>query len=404
MTAGPPVSIVIVSRRRPAELRRCLAAIRHVDHPDFEVVVVADPAGLEAAAGEPVRRVGFDVANISAARNLGIAHAAGAVVAFTDDDAVPEPLWLARLTAVFADPAVAAAGGTILSRNGFDAEWSGGVVDRHLAEWSFARGDRAPAPGPGHAVEIKGANCAYRREVLVAAGGFDPALAFHLDETELNLRLAALGHRAVFVPGARVHHLKAASATRRSDRTPLDLTLVGASTAVTLRRLGGDGPALDAARSSLTAARRRQLLAMMVSGRLEPPAVGRLLAQLADGFDEGRTRTLPPVAPLSATVTGTFLRYPSAARPPIELAARPWAARRMLVRGRALALDGTPVRAFVFSPTALFHRRSFAQGVWLQTGGLFGRSRRDDPLFRLFRFGARLARESALGRDGFRNT
>ena len=76
-----PVSLVIASLGRPMSLRRCLTAVAQLDYPAFEVVVVADAAGLTVARDFPAKTVGYDQANISAARNLGIAAAAGAVAA-----------------------------------------------------------------------------------------------------------------------------------------------------------------------------------------------------------------------------------------------------------------------------------------------------------------------------------
>ena len=105
------VSVVIVSRHRPALLRRCLLGLTQQDLPGFEVVVVADPAGIAAAQGFAAKTVVYDEPNISAARNLGIAQAAGGIVAFIDDDAVPEPTWLSRLSAPFVDAQVIAATG-----------------------------------------------------------------------------------------------------------------------------------------------------------------------------------------------------------------------------------------------------------------------------------------------------
>ncbi|MCB2123539.1 MAG: glycosyltransferase, partial [Rhodobacteraceae bacterium] len=65
------------------------------------------------------------------ARNLGLAAAAGEIVAFIDDDAVPEPRWLARLTAPFADPGIAAAGGFVVGRNGISFQWRASCADSH---------------------------------------------------------------------------------------------------------------------------------------------------------------------------------------------------------------------------------------------------------------------------------
>ena len=125
------VSVVIVSRRRPALLRRCLLGLTQQDLPGFEVVVVADPAGIAAVQGFAVKTVGFDEPNISAARNLGIAQAGGEVVAFIDDDAVPEPTWLSRLTVPFSDPAVIAATGFVRGRNGVSFQWKAPWARRH---------------------------------------------------------------------------------------------------------------------------------------------------------------------------------------------------------------------------------------------------------------------------------
>ncbi|MDA0962996.1 MAG: glycosyltransferase family A protein, partial [Proteobacteria bacterium] len=127
------LSIVVVSRGRPDGLMRCLTAIAQQRHAPFEVIVVADPAGVARVRQWPqaghVKIVPFDEANISAARNAGIAQAAGEAVAFIDDDAVPEPTWAGRMAAAFADQGVAAAGGFVLGRNGISWQWRAQSVD-----------------------------------------------------------------------------------------------------------------------------------------------------------------------------------------------------------------------------------------------------------------------------------
>ncbi len=132
MTA-PSVSVVVVSRARPGELRRCLLGLFQLDYPAFEIVLVADPLGLRAAEASGyqgrIKTVAFDEANISAARNLGIQAAAGEIVAFIDDDAVPEPAWLTHLSAAFEADDVEAAGGYVRGRNG----------DRVPIPWRLAR-------------------------------------------------------------------------------------------------------------------------------------------------------------------------------------------------------------------------------------------------------------------------
>lgn len=107
-------SVIIVSRGRPDALRRCLLGVAQLQYRAFEVVVVACPLGIavteQAGFLSEIKCVEFDEANISAARNLGLQHAAGDIVAFIDDDAVPEPLWLHHLVAPAARADVAAMG------------------------------------------------------------------------------------------------------------------------------------------------------------------------------------------------------------------------------------------------------------------------------------------------------
>ncbi|MEL6702483.1 MAG: glycosyltransferase, partial [Pseudomonadota bacterium] len=87
-------SVVVVSRHRAEALRRCLVSLQQVWAVAFEVIVVADPAGIDAVGDMPgVIRIPFDAANIAQARNLGIDAARGDIISFIDDDAVAEPCW-----------------------------------------------------------------------------------------------------------------------------------------------------------------------------------------------------------------------------------------------------------------------------------------------------------------------
>lgn len=372
MTGAPPVSLVIVSRHRPAALLRAVTAVRQLDHPQLELVIVADPAACAALQGLVAKIVPFDQPNISAARNLGIAQAAGEIVLFLDDDAVPEPTWASRLAAPFADPQVIAATGFVRGRNGLSFQWRAAEVDR------FGQDHALPVPetpslhagSPGRAVKTQGTNCAFRRDVLAAAGGFDPAFRFYLDEADLNLRLGGQGLTAV-VPGAQVHHGYAASARRRSDRAPLTLHEVAASTAVFLRR-HADAAALAAGWPQLWHDQRRRLLRMMVEGRIEPRDLRRLLATLEAGWHDGIQRPLALPPPIPAPPP--FLPLPGTGpRPGQVLAGRIWQARSLARQAESALAAGRIVTVFRLSPTILRHWHRFhPRGYWIQTGGLFG--------------------------------
>lgn len=393
----PRASVVIVSRHRAAALRRCVLALRQSDHPQMELIVVADPAGLAALGEGPWKTAAFDVPNISAARNLGLDLAAGEVVALIDDDAVPEPTWLSRLVAPFADPRVAAAGGFVRGRNGISYQWRAMEVDRTGADHPLEVAGTGPTFRAGdatRAVKTQGTNCAFRRSALMQIGGFDPAYAFYLDEADVNLRLAAQGHLTAIVPGAEVHHGFLESAQRAPDRTPLTLFDIGASSAVFLRRHAPEAewpPAFDRLRREQA----DRLAGYAARGRLNPAQVRGLMETLEVGLAAGQGRSLDALAPRGA-VAPPFLALPGTGpRPGCLLAGRIWSRKRLAAEATRRA-GPEIVTVLCLAPTARPHRMRFTEGgYWEQAGGLFGRADRIGPRLRWWSFARRVQEEAA---------
>ncbi|MDP5366995.1 MAG: glycosyltransferase [Paracoccaceae bacterium] len=396
----PQVSVVIVSRQRPADLSLCLAAVARLTYPAYEVIVVADQSGLEAISRLPfsgsIKSVAFDEPNIAAARNRGIAQAAGQIVAFLDDDAVPEPRWLDHLVLPFLDPGVAAAGGYVLGRNGISYQWRGRIVEQTGQARDVTLNQRNPTvltPPPGWAVKTEGTNMAVRRDVMAQMGGFDPAFHFYLDETDVNMRLAALGYSTAIVPLAQVHHGYAASPQRRQDRTVRDLRQIAASTVVFLRK-HCPSARHDATLGAALAEQRKRLLSQMIAGQQEPRDIRRLLQGWSEGLADGRLRNL--TAPMSMPdPQAEFLPFQSLFSSGHRIVQGYLTqARALRDQARRLAEGGQTVSLFLLSRTALYHRVRFdPAGYWEQTGGVFGRSDRSDPLFRVGRLKTRVARE-----------
>ena len=193
------VSIVIPTRNRAADLRRCLEALAEQSYPLARVeILVCDDGSTEPleatiAAGQerglPLRLLRQAPAGPAAARNLGIRAARGAIIALTDSDTIPDPAWLERLIeALTAHPEAAGVEGRVQANNEGEFEPLG--------------------EGP---VNLRGGvfltcNCAYRRTALVAAGGFDETFPFPAyEDTELAARITQCGP-IIWQPEALVLH------------------------------------------------------------------------------------------------------------------------------------------------------------------------------------------------------
>src|SRR5438105_79625 len=97
------VTVAVATMSRPSALARCVASILGADAVPGELVIVdqsqdTTTADLVAAAGwdrlVPVTYVRQTQRGLAASRNAAIGHAARPIVAFTDDDCVPDDRWL----------------------------------------------------------------------------------------------------------------------------------------------------------------------------------------------------------------------------------------------------------------------------------------------------------------------
>ena len=392
------VSVVVVSRGRPDDLVLCLQALEQQFYTNFEIVVVADsPSMRQISLPDYVKAHAFDEPNVARARNLGIAKAAGEIVAFIDDDAVAEPNWLNHLVAPFAQDEVMASGGYVFGRNGISYQWTGLSVDREGWDHPLDHMDEAPAvfttERNGRAIRTQGTNMALSRQALVDLGGFDPVFAFFHDDSDLNMRVAQAGGMTAIVPRALVHHRSAASTLRRPDRTPTDLGPIGAGRAAFHRKYLTPGE-WARGREELWEAQHRRLCAFLVDGRCEPIDVERLLDSLLNGYDEGllldvgEQVTFPDPPPPFARVSrdGSHSHH--------VLAGGRQDRARLMREAASLRDQGARVSLLILDRTSRFHAVRFADGVWEQSGGVFGKSLRSDRMFVRWVYEDRVARES----------
>lgn len=374
-------------------LSRCLSGIAQLDYGNFEVVVVADLAGC-AVVPDGMLAVPFDQPNISAARNLGISNAAGDIIAFIDDDAVPEPTWLKYLVQPFSDPEVAASGGFVIGRNGISFQWKARMAfpDGSAVTMAVSENESTVLQGePGRAIKTEGTNMAFRARVLRDMNGFDTAFAFFLDETDLNMRLAAMGGRTAITPFALVHHGFAESPRRTAGRVPRDLTAIGKSLRAFVQKHNATLNPLTA-RQSERDSQRRRLIQHMCAGTLMPGDVGRILHSFDRGWNQEPVEMVQSVEPCERP----FMRFTShfSSAPTVVIAGRFWQKSKLFAEAEARIAEGRRVFVIMLSFTTRFHAVHFdSRGFWVQQGGQFGKSDRSGRLIQFWRAKRRIDAE-----------
>ncbi len=205
----PLVSVVVCTHNGARTLPQCLNAVRGLSYPDFELIVVDDGSSdgsADIARAHGAILVEIEHRGLSAARNVGTERANGAIVAFLDDDAFPDPDWLHYVAAQ-------------LQANGH-----GGIGGPNIPpeDDSLVADCVAAAPGgPIHvlisdreAEHVPGCNMAFRKSALEEIGGFDERFRVAGDDVDVCWRLQESGRTLGFSAGAVVMHRRRDSIRR----------------------------------------------------------------------------------------------------------------------------------------------------------------------------------------------
>ncbi len=202
---------------------RTVATLDRQFYSEFELCLVIGPTddGSAEFAEELATRRGAKVVrcperNISMSRNMGINRAAGELVAFLDDDALPEPVWLEQLIPLFRHPRVGGASGLVFHSDSRGTQFRYSFCDRFGAakHVSFNAPEQQTYPQSPQFPHVMGANCMFSRSALIEVGGFDEEYEYYLDEADLCCRLIDAGYKIVHADWAPVHHKYLSGTTR----------------------------------------------------------------------------------------------------------------------------------------------------------------------------------------------
>lgn len=227
---APSVSVVIPTRNRPASALETLRSVLRSRYPSdrFEVIVVDNGSGedervslpeAESSGAGRVRLLQEEAPGGSNARNAGLHAAEGEIVAFTDDDVLVDRDWLASLVRAFdRDERVGGAAGLTVARElETPAQvWYEGFASAERGFEQRVLDRRDPPPDrPLFPFTIgdlgSGENFAFRRELLVELGGFDPALGTATatlggEDVEAMFRVLLADRQVIYEPEAIVRH------------------------------------------------------------------------------------------------------------------------------------------------------------------------------------------------------
>lgn len=211
------ISIIVPTYNRKDELEELLPSLsKQKCSSAFEVILVDDGSTdgtrelIKCLAKEWNGRLRFfeqNRAGPGAARNLGIKHAHGDILAFVDSDCITPHEWLNKLTSVFANPVVGVAGGPELTAadDGLLRRCQSYVMTAFLTTGGL-RGRKGMKLGVYYP---RGFNMAVRRCVVDAVGGVPNR--FHGEDILLSYKVRQMGYTLKYVPDAAVYHHRRAT-------------------------------------------------------------------------------------------------------------------------------------------------------------------------------------------------
>lgn len=214
------VTVIIVNWNSGDLLRRCVTDLLRQTVPPTRILVMENGSvdgSVETILSLPgvTPRILGENLGFAAGNNRAIAECDTEFVALLNPDAFPEPGWLeALLAAARAQPSVAAFGcrqmraecDGLLDGLGDIYHFSGLVWRR-----GHGRAQRDEDLLPCEIFSPCAAAALYRRQALIAVGGFDEDFFCYVEDVDLGFRLRLAGYGAVYVPEAVVHHVGSAT-------------------------------------------------------------------------------------------------------------------------------------------------------------------------------------------------
>lgn len=214
---SPSASAIVVCWNSADVIGRCLEHLLAQDYEDYEIVVV-DDGSRDETVEIAERYLGSGKLTIVRspmnrgcphARNLGLKHARGEIVAFIDGDGFAAPSWLRHIVETFAaDATIGGVASTVfMASNPLVLNGTGGILNRQ--GWAADISMNIPyqrAPLVTETLYPMGCGMALRRSAIERVGPFDDYMLNYYDDVDYGVRLWRAGYRVVVARDAWIDH------------------------------------------------------------------------------------------------------------------------------------------------------------------------------------------------------
>ncbi|NWF87001.1 glycosyltransferase [Candidatus Bathyarchaeota archaeon] len=205
----PRISVVIPVKNGESHIQELLDSLMQVDYEKdkLEIIVVdgnSTDKTREIASKYPVKLFTEEQPGLNGARNTGLRHSNGEIIAFTDFDCVIPKNWVKKIVENFQNANVGCVGGNVLgyyedflSRYADESFMPAMRIFKKREELDFVK------PPLGYPA---GCNMAFKREAIEKAGTFNEGMKYGFDEDELVERICRAGYKMALDPEVLVMH------------------------------------------------------------------------------------------------------------------------------------------------------------------------------------------------------
>lgn len=205
----PKISVVIPVKNGESHIQELLDSLMQVDYKKdkLEIIVVdgnSTDKTREIVSKYPVKLLTEEHPGLNGARNTGLRHSSGEIIAFTDFDCVIPKNWANKIVENLQNANVGCVGGNVL---GYYKDFLSRYADESFmpAMRIFKRREELDSVKPPLGYPA-GCNMAFKRKVIEKAGTFDEDIRYGFDEDEFVERICKVGYKMALDPEVLVMH------------------------------------------------------------------------------------------------------------------------------------------------------------------------------------------------------